>query len=93
MTKSNKTEETPVSVASASGPTEEQILAEMRQQEKRKQYQKSAKAVENRQKYMKKHYGDIKANRDAIKSLKVSDPEKYAALMAKVQADIAAGVK
>lgn len=67
-------------------PTEEAILKELRQREKRKEYMTSDKAKANRQKYMKKRYVETKATRDAIKKLQETDPEKYAELMHKVGA-------
>jgi hypothetical protein len=66
-------------------PTEEQILRELRQAEKRKAYMQSPKAKENRKKYAKKRYEELKAVRAAIKELKEKDPAKYNQLMAKVK--------
>lgn len=74
-------------------PTEEQILRELKQKEKRKQYMQSDKAKENRQTYMKKRYEETKALRAAIDDMKTTDPEKYAALQRKAAAEVAAGKK
>ena len=71
-------------------PTEEQILRELKQREKRKQYMSSDKAKANRQTYMKKKYEQTKSDRAAIASLKESDPGKYAELEAKAKAMVAA---
>lgn len=66
-------------------PTEEQILRELKQREKRKQYMQSDKAKANRKTYMQKRYDETKVTRAAIKELEQSDPEKYARLMAIAQ--------
>jgi len=88
--KTKRTTPTTVPEETTFTPTEEQILREMKQQEKRKQYQTSEKAIINRKKYMTKHYAEVKANRDAVKNLKETDPVKYAELMAKVKNDLIA---
>jgi len=71
-------------------PSEEQILRELKQREKRKQYMSSDKAKANRQIYMKKKYEQTKSDRAAIASLKESDPGKYAELEARAKAAVAA---
>lgn len=67
-------------------PSEEQILRELKQREKRKAYMTTPKAVENRKKYMKKRYEETKAIKAAIAEMKEKDPEGYARLVARAQA-------
>lgn len=67
-------------------PTEEQILRELKQRERRKVYMDSPKAKENRQKYMKKRYAETKAVKAAIADMKEKDPEAYERLIAKAKA-------
>ncbi len=67
-------------------PTEEQILRELKQREKRKTYMNTPKAKENRKKYMKKRYGETKAIKGAIADMKANDPEAYARLEARAKA-------
>ena len=71
-------------------PTEEQILRELKQREKRKQYMTSDKAVANRKTYMKKKYEQTKSDRAAVTALKDSDPEMYARIEARAKAEVAA---
>ena len=66
-------------------PTEEQILRELKQREKRKEYMTTPKALENRKKYMKKRYVETKAIKSAIADMKEKDPEAYARLMQKAK--------
>jgi len=69
-------------------PSEEQILRELKQREKRKQYMNTPKAQANRAKYMKDRYEKTKAIKGAIASLKESDPVKYDELMKQAQASV-----
>ena len=66
-------------------PTEDQILRELKQREKRKTYMNTPKAVENRKKYMKKRYEETKAIKSAITEMKEKDPEAYARLVARAK--------
>lgn len=86
MADPKKTTSTPV----PNLPTEEQILRELKQREKRKQYMTSDKSVASRKTYMKKKYEQTKADRAAIAALKDSDPGRYAELEAKAKAMVAA---
>lgn len=70
-------------------PTEEQILKELKQREKRKQYMNTDKAKASRKAYMQKKYQERKAANAAIANLKESNPAEYERLMAKVQDQIA----
>ena len=67
-------------------PTEEAILRELKQREKRKEYMTSPKAVENRKKYMKKRYAETKTIKAAIAEMKEKDPAGYAALLERAKA-------
>jgi len=67
-------------------PSEEAILRELKQREKRKQYMQSDKAKENRKVYMKKKYEQTKQDRAAISNLKETDPTRYAQLEAQAKA-------
>jgi len=66
-------------------PTEEQILRELKQRERRKVYMDSPKAKESRQKYMKKRYAETKAVKAAIADMKANDPDAYARLEARAK--------
>lgn len=66
-------------------PTEEQILRELKQREKRKAYMTTPKAKDNRKKYMKKRYEETKVIKSAIADMKEKDPEGYARLVARAQ--------
>ena len=67
-------------------PTEEQILRELKQREKRKTYMDTPKAKENRKRYMKKRYDETKAIKAAIADMKEKDPAAYARLEARAKA-------
>ena len=69
-------------------PSEEQILAELKRQEKRKQYMNTPQALEARKKYMKKRYEATKATRNAMAALKASNPAEYARLMGLAKASV-----
>ena len=71
-------------------PDEADILRELKQKEKRKQYMQSPKAKVNRKAYQKKRYAKVKADRDAIEHLKATDPARYAELVKKAQEQAAA---
>ena len=66
-------------------PSEEAILRELKQREKRKAYMQSPKATANRQKYMKKRYEETKAIKSAITTMKETDPAAYERLVAKAK--------
>jgi len=67
-------------------PTEEAILRELKQREKRKAYMTTPKALANRKKYMKKRYEETKAIKSAIADMKEKDPEGYERLVNRAKA-------
>ena len=73
-------------VTSGGGLSEEQILKLMKQDQKRKEYQTTPKAIANRKAYQTKHQAEQKAARDFMKDLKTNHPEQYAEYMAKIGA-------
>ena len=70
-------------VTTGAGLSEEQILKMMKQDQKRKEYQTTPKAIANRKQYQIKHQAEQKAARDFMKDLKTNNPDEYARLMAK----------
>lgn len=66
-------------------PTEEAILRELKQREKRKAYMTTPKAKENRKKYMKKRYTETKVIKAAIADMKEKDPAAYERLVARAK--------
>lgn len=63
--------------------SDEELIRELRQSIKRKEYMSSPEAKEKRKAYMKERYAKIKAAREALKKLKETDPAKYEELMHK----------
>ena len=83
MAKEKQQPVAPAVGAQAPNYSEEQILKMIRQDVKRKEYQTSPKAMDNRKAYQLKHQAEQKAARDFMKNLKTNDPAKYAELMSK----------
>ena len=81
--KENVAPNAPSAPVTGGGLSEEQILKMMKQDQKRKEYQTTPKAIANRKQYQVKHQAEQKAARDFMKDLKTNNPDEYARLMAK----------
>ena len=73
----------PSAPVTTGGLSEEQILKMMKQDQKRKEYQTTPKAIANRKQYQIKHQAEQQAARNFMKDLKTNNPDEYARLMAK----------